>query len=306
MNGMPDSARFAVAVALWAAAVFACAALSGRERTREHARVFGLVALLASLVAPPAWLAARAVLTGFGVLALGRAHDLVRRPEGLSFWGRVWLMTAIFDVRGAEARSPGLDRGEARWLAVHLVAFRLAWLAVFRLAPQLDGLEYWALRWGCGLIACYALIESVHSLLLLAYRGFGVGLPRINVYPIASRTLAEFWGRRWNRVVSGWLSDNFFMPLARRRHPILGTCAAFAGSTALHFWLAWVPLDLAAGAMMASYFVIHGVGLLLERALGVSRWTPGAQRAWTAVWLVGPSPLFIEPALRMLAGFVGG
>ena len=56
--------------------------------------------------------------------------------------------------------------------------------------------------------------------------------------------------------------------------------------------------------MMAAYFVIHGAGMLLERRLGVGMWRVGARRAWTLAWVLVPSPLFIEPALRMLAGFV--
>jgi hypothetical protein len=148
------------------------------------------------------------------------------------------------------------------------------------------------------------------------------------------------------------------LPLARRRHATLGICAAFAGSTALHFWFAWVPLDLVGGSMMASFFVIHGAAMLLERQLGArgethrgssrrdfrrgreaetqlyrayckfrrqsprrkdqarcregfhhgllgaASWPRGVGRAWTLAWLLLPSPLFIEPALRMLAGFI--
>jgi alginate O-acetyltransferase complex protein AlgI len=149
-----------------------------------------------------------------------------------------------------------------------------------------------------------ACIETVHAAVLIIYRGFGLTFPRINDRPILSTTLAEFWGRRWNRAVSGWLHDNLFVPLARRRRPTLGICAAFAGSTALHFWFAWIPLDVFAGLLMASFFVVHGVGLLLERHIGVHHWGLGARRAWTAAWIAVPSPLFVEPALRLLAGLI--
>jgi hypothetical protein len=298
---MTDAARFGVAVSVWMASVIGCAVWTGRQdAARRHARLLGLLALLSPILAPPTWVAARVVLGAFGVLGFGRSLDLVRRSEGLSFWGRVWMLTAVFDVREAQRRPPRLDVREAAWLFVHLVSTCLAGLMVFEHADA----SGWLLRWGCGVVVVYALVESVQSFLLLVYAALGVELARVNDYPIRSTTLAEFWGRRWNRAVSGWLNDNLFFPLARRRRVVLGICAAFAGSTAMHFWFAWVPLDLAGGAMMAGYFVIHGAAMLLERYLGVATWRLGIRRAWTLAWLLLPSPLFIEPALRMLAGFM--
>jgi hypothetical protein len=298
---MTDAARFGVALAVWVASVLACAALSGRQDpARRHARLLGIVALLSPILVPPTWVAARVLLAAFGVLVLGRSLDLVRRSAGLSFWGRVWMLTALFDAREAQRRAPRLDVREAAWLLAHVASTWLAWQLVFEHADA----GAWLQRWGCGVILSYSLVESVQSALLLIYAGLGVEHRRVNDYPILSTTLAEFWGRRWNRAVSGWLNDNLFLPLARRRHATLGICAAFAGSTALHFWFAWVPLDLVGGAMMASFFVIHGAAMLLERQLGVASWPRAVRRAWTLAWLLLPSPLFIEPALRMLAGFI--
>ena len=298
---MTDAARLALAVAMWLGGVLGAAVLSGRtDQLRRYARLFGVVALVSPLLLPPTWVAARMLATAFGVLAFGRSLDLVRRPGGLSFWGRVWLLTALFDVREAQRGRARLDGRELGWLLVHLVALGLAAFVVFGYASATE----WAPRWSCGVILQYAMVESAQSTFLIGYAVVGVELPRVNDYPIASTTLAEFWGRRWNRVVSGWLNDYLFFPLARRRRVALGICAAFAGSTALHFWFAWVPLDLVGGVMMAAYFVIQGLGMLIERRLGVARWPSVPRRAWTFAWLLLPSPLFIEPAMRMLAGFV--
>jgi hypothetical protein len=305
---MPDAARLFVALAVWIAAVLGCAHVSGRDGPRERARYLGvgiaMIAMAAPLLLPPAWIVGRTILLLLVTVSLGRALDLARRPAGLSFWGRVWMLTALLDVRAVKRCSSRYDGPETAWFLAHLALVPLTWLAVFELAPGLEGAGRWALRWGCGLVLCYACIETVHALVLMIYRGFGLWFPRINDRPILSTTLTEFWGRRWNRAVSGWLHDNLFLPLARRRRATLGICAAFAGSTALHFWFAWVPLDAFAGALMASFFVVHGVGLLLERRVGVANWGLSARRAWTAGWICVPSPLFVEPALRLLAGFI--
>ncbi|KIG17066.1 hypothetical protein DB30_03663 [Enhygromyxa salina] len=305
---MADLARLFVALAVWIAAVLACAYVSGREASPERSRYRGVaiaaIPTVAPLLLPPAWIVGRTILAVVVTVSLGRALDLARRPGGLSFWGRVWMLTALFDVRAVRRCSSRYDMAEIGWFAGHLVLAAGSWFAVFGLAPDLEGACRWALRWSCGLVLCYACIETVHALVLMIYRGFGLGFPRINDRPILSTTLSEFWGRRWNRAVSGWLHDNLFLPLARRRRAKLGICAAFAASTALHFWFAWVPLDRFAGALMASFFVVHGVGLLLERRAGVVGWPPSARRVWTAAWIAVPSPLFVEPALRLLAGFI--
>lgn len=305
---MTPSARLLVALAVWIGAVLACALVSRRDGPRERVHELGVVIAAipcaAPLLLPSTWIVGRGIFAMLVTVSLGRALDLARRPAGLSFWGRVAMLTALFDVRAATRCSSRYDGPETLWFLAHLALAWLAWTAVFEFAPGLDAWGHWTLRWGAGLVLCYASVETVHAWVLMIYRGFGLGFPRINDRPILSTTLGEFWGRRWNRAVSGWLHDNFFLPLARRRHARLGICAAFAGSTALHFWFAWIPLDAVAGALMASFFVIHGVGLLLERRGGVARWGPNARRAWTAAWIVVPSPLFVEPALRLFAGLI--
>jgi hypothetical protein len=287
-------------------AVLGCAAVTGSRSTARFAWLFGVLALCSPLLAPSSAVAVRTLLAAAATVVLGRGLDLTRRSDGLSFWGRAWLLVALFDVRAAQRVRPRFDRREALWLLLHLTALGLGGLVVFGLAPRLDGALAWITRWGAGLIACYGIVESVQSVLLLGYRGLGIELPRLNDFPIRSTTLAEFWGRRWNRAVSGWLNDYLFFPLARRRHPVLGIIAAFAGSCALHFWFAWAPLDLLAGLSMASFFAVHGAAMLLERTLVVSSWSLAARRSWTAAWIVVSCPLFIEPALRILAGFSPG
>lgn len=291
----------AVSVGVWALAVLVCAGLS-RSSNRAWSRsaiAVAMLAVLAPLGLPDDWALGRLVLAAFGVLALGRTLDLTLRPSAISFRVRLWLLVALFDVRRATRGAARLDAAELRWLAMHAAVVAVATWGIVRVAPELDGPAYWLVRWSFGVGFCYAVIETLQSILLIAYGLGGIGLPRINDAPIRSTTLAEFWGRRWNRVVAGWLRDYLFLHFARRRQVTRGVCVAFAGSTILHFWIAWVPLDVEAGLMMGSFFVVHGLALVLERRLGVDRWTRARQRAWTIAWLLLSSPLFVEPALRI-------
>jgi len=54
--------------------------------------------------------------------------------------------------------------------------------------------------------------------------------------------------------------------------------------------------------MTFAYFVVQGVAVALETRLGVARWPRACRRAWTLVIVVGTSPLFVEPCLRVVLG----
>jgi hypothetical protein len=299
-----DLARAAVCLVVWAVAVLACAGVSRPDNpsARRVALAIAFVALLVPLGFPAQWPLSRGTFTIFALAVFGRALDLALRPTALSFGARLWFLLALFDVRRAKRVAPRLDGAELRWLLGHAVAVAFASIGITLIAPALAGPARWWVRWSCGACFCYAYVEVLHSLLLIAYRLAGVALPRINDFPIRSATLVEFWGRRWNRVVAGWLRDYLFFPLARRGAPGAGVCLAFAASTALHFWLAFVALDLRGGLLMASFFVVQAVAILLERRLGVTRWPPGHRRAWAIAWLLASSPLFVEPALLIWFG----
>lgn len=291
------------ALLIWAAEVALVAALTrtgAPASARRSAIALALAALLAVFVVPAELILGRFALALLTLLALGRTLDLSLREHALGYLGRVWLLVALFDVRRIRRGPPRFEPAELGWLLAHVGLVIAGWLGVFEWAADTQGL----IRWSAGAVLCYALVESTQSILLVLYAAFGVHPVRINLRPIVSTTLVEFWGRRWNRVVAGWLRDYAFFPLARRGRVGLGVAAAFGVSTAMHFWVSWAPLDLAAGLTMGSFFVVHAAALTLERKLGVARWPLGLRRTWTLVILLGSSPLFVEPMLRILAALI--
>lgn len=291
------------ALVIWAVVVLVCAALTRPHAARRKLAIaLAIAALPAAFLVPAESILARFTLALLLALALGRTLDLALREHSLSYLGRVWMFVAVFDVRHARRGPASFDRAELTWLLGHAGLPVLGWLGVFEWAPEFTDWRHWLIRWLAGLLLCYGLVESLHSALLMIHRAFGIHPIRINDRPIVSTTLVEFWGRRWNRVVAGWLRDYTFLPLARRGHVRLGIVAAFAASTVLHFWASWVPLGWRAGLTMGSFFIVHGVALMIERKLGIAHWpTVGLRRAWTATVLVGSSPLFVEPMLHVLA-----
>jgi predicted deacetylase len=122
-----------------------------------------------------------------------------------------------------------------------------------------------------------------------------------------SRSVAEFWARRWNAVVRTWLDRTAFRPLARNGWPRMGIFAAFALSAAIHAYLPLPALPLRYAGMMAAFFLLHGIVVLAERPLGVTGWPRWAGHAWTVAIFMATAPLFLEPVLVAfgMAGFEG-
>src|SRR5437868_6371310 len=68
----------------------------------------------------------------------------------------------------------------------------------------------------------------------MACRACGIGVERFWHCPIASASLSEFWGQRWNRIVSGLLREVLCLPLARRTGAVPAMFVVFFYSGLFH------------------------------------------------------------------------
>ena len=159
----------------------------------------------------------------------------------------------------------------------------------------------WApvVAWLGGVVAVYGGLDAAASSLRFALAAVGVESASMQRDPILSTSVAEFWGERWNRAVGAWLRRHCFVPAMRRWGAVAGITAAFAWSTLVHFWMTFTGLGLEPALRMGAFFVVQGLLLLVERRLPVGTWPRPLARAWTFAMLLGPSPLFIGPALQM-------
>lgn len=254
------------------------------------------LALAITVAAWPLWLDGpplqRAIASIATFWAAARVLDLARESRSLGPGTRLAHIVAFIDVRALQSVAPSFDR--RAWICLP------AWLATSLLA--LTGARHTdilPLRWALGALFVYALAEAANDLAHAVLAAIGQRSPPLHRTPIAACSLKEFWGERWNLPVSRWLRSHFFMPLARRRRPRLGLALAFLASAGLHAWIVGVAVGPAMAAIMASYFVVQGLLLALEARLGVARWTEGAGWAWTMACVLIPSPLFLEPLLRV-------
>jgi len=266
----------------------------------RNAAVAVVLSLVALLGLP--WLAGPVPLVR-GLFALNffgtfRVVDLVRSREPWGAGRRVAHALSLLDSRLLRRERPRLDLpglGAAlAWSGLALFALQV----VKRFAPQPADPPW--IRWGAGLVFTYAAIEAGYRTVRSAHRAVGFETPPLHVWPIASLTVAEFWGVRWARPVSHWLRANCFLPLARRGHPALGLLLGFVVSAWTHAYPVLVALGPALAAAMFGYFLLQGFAVTAENRLGIAKWPRALRRTWTVGTMVAASPLFVEPCLRVV------
>jgi len=242
----------------------------------------------------------RGALAVWTTWSLGRVIDLAAESHDRSFGARLWHVFGLVDTRQATWAPPTIDAKALGKTISYAVLATVGLMLTVDIAPGTDGNWYWFLRWFGGALFFYSLADAVEGGVRTLYRAAGVMVPRQHVLPIVSRSVQEFWGKRWNRAVGGWLRTHCFLPFARRGQVRTGFVAAFCGSAVFHAYFTLVAVGWAMAVTMTVFFLIQGVLVLCELRMGVARWQPVLAHAWTVVAVLGCSPLFIEPFLRIL------
>lgn len=155
-------------------------------------------------------------------------------------------------------------------------------------------------------LALASLGLIVHFGLFRVLAGFwrrrGVAVGPLFDAPLRSRSLAEFWSRRWNLAFSEMLQVAVRRPLVARVGPRAATFASFLVSGLLHELALSVPARGGYGLPLA-YFALHGVLVLIEPCMrwGPAETGPSRRRVWTLGWVLLPALLVLHPpALRTL------
>lgn len=274
---------------VWAAAVGWIYAADGPRQAVAIALGIGLLSLGILAPDPPGF---RFIVALGGIMVVFRVVDLVRDRREHPTWLRILLFVHIPDSREGPRHEPAF----VPKMALRALGFGLLiTLALFAVDAAGDRL---LLRWAAGLVAAYAGIETAASLVWMVHRAAGWDVKPFLDDPILSRSVAELWSKRWNRIVHDWLARHVFRPVARRRGAVTGMLATFVFSALFHAWLAGVAVGWVEAALMGSFFLVMGAAVLVERRLPFVRRGGPAARAWTVAVMVGASPLFVEPMLR--------
>jgi hypothetical protein len=208
------------------------------------------------------------------------------------------MRPALFESLGGPAR-PGAGR-----LALHGLLYLAAGTGLVALARQVvrsggsPELATLALLPGLSLILHFGIL----GILAGGWRALGADVDALFRAPLRSRSLAEFWGRRWNLAFSEMTAIGVYRPVSGWAGRPLALAAAFAASGVLHELAISLPVRAGFGLPL-SYFALHGGLMMVERRLE-ARGLPVYRHAWlgrlwTLGWLAAPLPLlFHRPFLR--------
>ncbi|MGB8543209.1 MAG: MBOAT family protein [Candidatus Acidiferrales bacterium] len=191
------------------------------------------------------------------------------------------------------------------WAALKTALGVILFWVIARKLPQ----EQLLLRGWIGMLGMILVLHfGTFQIVALCWRSVGVDAAPIMSDPLRSRSLSEFWGKRWNLGFRQLSHDLIFQPL----HRILGAGVAgflvFVSSGLIHDLVISVPARGGYG-LPTIYFAMQGLGVAVERSgLGRKLGLRGNLRGWlfTAVLTVGPLFLLFHPpfVLRVIIPFM--
>lgn len=159
-------------------------------------------------------------------------------------------------------------------------------------APHLD-------RDTVGWLGIAAILTTLHLGFLDVLSGWYVRrypVPRLFADPLASRSLREFWGLRWNTAYAE-MNRVVLAPFARRWFGRHTNTALFAVSGLLHEAAISVPVMDGFGGPTA-YFLLHAAAVRLEPRIGLVHRPRPLAALWTWCWVLLPLPLLFHAPFR--------
>jgi len=260
----------------------------------------------------PAWLymwaIAFALFAGCKWLCFRKATRVqvgVGRKIGFLF-GWIGMDAADFFATHEASKRP--QPGELAFAGLKLfVGTVLMWTVVRLALPTYPLVAGWA-----GMIGLIFILHfGLFHLLSVGWRAAGVNAPPLMSAPLLSRSLGEFWGRRWNTAFNQLTTKFLFHPLRRAVGVRTATMLVFLASGAVHDLVISVPARGGYG-LPTLYFLLQGAGVLFEhtniaRRCGLNRGIRGwlftlIVTAGPAFWLFHPAFIHnvILPMLRAL------
>jgi len=175
--------------------------------------------------------------------------------------------------------------------AVALIRILLGAFLLFAVARQIHEPIFAAWIGMTGMILM--LHFGVFALLSLGWRALRLDAAPIMDAPLRSRSVAEFWGRRWNGAFNDLALGLVFRPMARRAGVTAATLTAFGVSGLIHELVISLPAGAGYG-LPTGYFLLQGLAVLAQRKTAVLRgWL------FTILAIAGPAFwLFHPPFVR--------
>ena len=208
------------------------------------------------------------------------------------------LLWPGMDVGGFALPATTVLPGLVRHGAVNLVLGTALTWGVARLVP-----DAFAATWLCMIGFIWLLHGGVFTLLTAFWRSRGRDVRPLMNAPLRMVSLADFWGRRWNRGFRDLVHATLFKPFTRWFGGGVATWFVFLVSGLIHELVITVPARGGYGGPTL-YFLLQAIGLSLERRCICKRhglvW-----RVRALIFVIAPLPLCFPPVFveRVAAPF---
>jgi alginate O-acetyltransferase complex protein AlgI len=279
----------------------------GRRRLIAWLIALALLGLGWALARPlPPWgrLVVVWVLTFAAFKVLVLLHTPAEALRGLGWWRYCGFLAGWIgmDVEAwTAARAPvAAAGGRIAGGAAILVGGGVAAALLLGLALP----EPWRLAqaWCVWVLGVIAVFFGLTRLLAGFWNWLGRPVRPVFDQPVYARSLADWWGRRWNLAVHDTLTLAVWLPLRGRRSPVWAAGGAvFLLSGLLHELLLSYPAGGGWGGPSV-YFAIQAGGMFAERRSGlrrILRAAPWRRAAWTLGVTLIPGPLLFHPPLLL-------
>jgi alginate O-acetyltransferase complex protein AlgI len=212
-------------------------------------------------------------------------HSPLRSVAYLASWPGMDA-EAFLDSR---KRVPAPQLREWYWASSKtLSGAALLWLIARRVPEQHALVRGW--------VGLFGLIFLLHfgsfHLVALFWQTRGIDAEPIMSKPMLSKTLSEFWGKRWNLGFRQLAFDLIFQPLHKKTGVVTASLLVFLASGLVHDLVISLPARGGYG-LPTAYFILQGLGVTLERSslgrhLGLQHGLP----AWLFMFVVAAAPAF--------------
>lgn len=225
----------------------------------------------------------------------------------------VKLVDAAAAAAGASASRPPPAAPAATFKFVVSSAIKVgAMAAIVRVLHAKEEMHRYA-AFSLNAVFMYCFLDVVLPALGAAGVALGMEMEPQFDRPYLSASLRDFWGRRWNLMVSAILRPSVYDPVRARAGKAAGVVATFLISGLMHEAMVYyMTLRLPTGEMTA-FFLLHGVCCVAEewcaRRWVARRWPPPprplgsllvmAVAAGSSFWLFFP-PICREGSEEML------
>ncbi len=251
------------------------------------------------------WLLAAAIFGACKWQSFHEARTVVRNAGWKRSIAFLFLWPGMDARKFLDTTEPVTKVALREWnsaLAKTFLGASLIWIVVRRVPQPL--LAAWI-----GMLGLILLLHfGIFHLLSAVWRSVGVCADPIMRKPLQSRSLSEFWGKRWNLGFRQLSYSWIFVPLRKTTGVALASLCAFLASGLVHDVVISLPARGGYG-LPTAYFLIQGIGVLVERSpfgirLGLAKGVAGW--AWMALFTVGPAYWLFHPwfAMRVMLPFL--